>query len=444
MLDYRKMAEEIFLAGVAAVLPDKLIREQVRLENEYLTIGKIKFDLRQIKNIYVVGAGKASAIMAKEIEAILGDRITEGHVITRYGHGCKLNRIALTEADHPTPDANGIKGTAKILHLVKKAAENDLVLCLLSGGGSALMADYPDGGQLSDLIKINQLLVGCGADISEINIVRKHLSNVKGGLLAREAQPGRMVTLILSDVPDDRLDVIASGPTVPDPSTFQDALDVVKKFALEPHLPPPLLKHLADGVAGRIPETPKEGDPLFKRTRNIIIGNNHIALQASLKKAIALGFETKIASTALSGDSTVMANAIINDASAMQKHPAIANDICLLLGGETTIKVTGHGLGGRNQHLALAAAIELEDKPGITMLSAGTDGTDGPTDATGAVVDSQTILTAKTKGIDTNHCLQNFDSYHFFKNIGGQIITGPTRTNVMDIVVVIVKKPPRQ
>src|SRR5580698_1732864 len=238
MNDYRKMAEEIFRAGVAAVLPDKLIRRQVRVENSILTVGDCKFDLRSIKNVYVIGAGKASAFMAKEIEALLGNRITEGHIIVKYGHGCELKHVQLTEAGHPTPDANGVKGTVEILRIAKKAEADDLVLCLLSGGGSSLMADYPDGAQLEDLIQVNRLLVRCGADITEINTIRKHLSRVKGGQLAKAVHPARMVSLILSDVIGDPLDVIASGPTAPDQSNFHDAMNVVWKYDLVSKISP--------------------------------------------------------------------------------------------------------------------------------------------------------------------------------------------------------------
>ncbi len=444
MDNYRKMAEEIFLAGVAAVLPDKLIREHVRVADSVLTIGNDSFDLRSIKNAYVIGAGKASASMAKEIEAILGNRITEGHIIIKYDHGCELKHVQLTEAGHPTPDANGVKGTAEILRIAKKATADDLVLCLLSGGGSSLIADFPDGAQLEDLIQINRLLVSCGADITEINTVRKHLSQIKGGQLAKAVHPAQMVSLILSDVIGDPLDVIASGPSVPDQSTFQDAMNVVKKYDLTSKMPPALFKYLADGVEGRISETPKRSDPIFEKTHTVVIGNNTMALQAASQKATELGFDAKIVNTALSGDSALVAKAIMNDAVTMQSRSPLAKNICLLFGGETTLKVAGSGLGGRNQHLALAAAIELENKPGITLLAAGTDGTDGPTDAAGAVVDSQTVPAARAKGIDARRYLKEFDSYHFFKKTSGHVITGPTLTNIMDLVVVLIEKPPQQ
>ena len=436
----KKLAEEIFRAGLAAVLPGKLIREQMSVRDAVLKIGGLALDLRPIKNIYVVGAGKASAVMAKEMEALLGDRIAEGHIVVKYGHGCGLKHIQLTEAGHPTPDANGVHGAAEILRIAKRAAEGDLVLCLLSGGGSALMADYPDGAQLPDLIKLNQLLVGCGADIAGINAVRKHLSKMKGGRLAQAAWPARLLTLVLSDVIGDPLDVIASGPTAPDPSTFADALDIVRKFGLAPDMPGALLKHLEAGAEGRIAETPKIGDPIFERTQNVIIGNNRMALQAGLTKAIGLGFDARIVNTPLTGDARVMGREIIKVALALRRSPTIMKDVCLLLGGETTVKVGAPGLGGRNQHLALAAAIELADKSGITLLSAGTDGSDGPTDAAGAVVDCQTASGARAMGMEPNRYLNEFDSYHFFKAVGGHVVTGPTLTNVMDMVVVLVEK----
>jgi glycerate 2-kinase len=438
MTRYRKCAGEIFRAGVAAVLPDKLVRAQVSLQNANLAIGNATFDLRSFRDIYVVGAGKACGLMAGEVEAILGDRITDGHGITKYGHGCGLRRIKMTQAGHPTPDANGLKGTQEILRIARRAAKDDLVLCLLSGGASALMADCPDGAALDDLIHVNELLVRCGANIAQINAVRKHLSRIKGGQLAKAAQPASIAALILSDVGGDPLDVIASGPTAPDRSTFRDALETVEKFGIAPQMPPAFHQHLIAGFQGRIPETPKEGDPIFERVHNVIIGNNRMALDAGLKKAEAMGFEARIADLALNGDAIFMARAIVHEAVAMQRR-LVNQKACLLLGGETTVKVAGPGLGGRNQHLALAAAIELANKPGITVLCAGTDGSDGPTQAAGAVVDFRTVPDARAKGIDAERHLREFDSFHFFEKAGGQIITGPTMTNVMDMAVVMVE-----
>lgn len=437
MANYRQMAEEIFRASIAAVQPDELIRQRVSVCNGVLKVPGIALDLAKIKNIYVVGAGKASAFMAREVETMLGNRVSEGRIVVKYGHACPLEHVNLTEAGHPMPDAAGVLAAADILRIAKQAQADDLVLCLLSGGASVLLADYPDGAQLEDMVMLNRLLVYSGADIVEINAVRKHLSKIKGGQLARAAWPATMITLILSDVIGDPLDVIASGPSVPDPTTFADALKVVRKFGLESKMPPVLLKHLMVGIAGRADETPKPGDFHFDRTQNIVIGNNQMALEAGRKKAAELGFEARIAGLMLSGDVSDMAHKIVTHTVAQSCRPRSSKDVCLLFGGETTIKVAGHGLGGRNQHLALAAAIELADKPGITVLCAGSDGTDGPTDAAGAIVDCRTVPMARARGLDPDRFLKTFDSYHFFKNAGGHVVTGPTMTNVMDIALVL-------
>lgn len=438
MPNHREMAEEIFRAGVAAVQPDQLIRRQLSVRDGILRIAGAELDLGAINKIYVIGAGKAIAFMARELESLLGNRLTEGQIIVKHGHGCPLQRIRISEAAHPTPDANGVHAAADILDLVKRATADDLVLCLFSGGASALLADCVHGAQLADLIKLNQLLVRSGAEIGEINTVRKHLSKIKGGQLARACR-ARMMTLVLSDVIGDPLDVIASGPSVPDLSTFADALAVVKTHDLEPKLPPVLLKYLQDGVLARNEETPKPGDSCFEKTWNIIIGNNRMALEGARKKAIELGFDTRLADLALSENAAGMARKTINYAMMHPRNSETGKDICVLFGGETTLKVEGDGLGGRNQHLALAAAIELAGHPGITVLAAGTDGTDGPTDAAGAVVDSRTVAEAAAKGLDPDGFLKRFDSYHFFKTAGGHVVTGPTMTNVMDIAVVLVR-----
>ncbi|HWD18151.1 MAG TPA: DUF4147 domain-containing protein [Verrucomicrobiae bacterium] len=393
-MNARAAAEEIFRAGVARVRPERLMGP---------ALGGL--DLSRVDRIFVIGAGKATGAMAAETEKILGDKITAGHIVVKYGHGCHLQRIRLTEAGHPTPDANGLAGADAVLRLARRAGEHDLTLCLLSGGGSALLSDGP----LEEIIPLNLALVQSGAAITEINTVRKHLSRLKGGQLARAAQPSRVVSLILSDVIGDPLDVIASGPTAPDPSTRQDALDVLRKYGLQTNLP--------------FAETPKPGDPIFQRVENRVIGNNQMALEACRFKAAELGWNPRIVTASLEGDVANAAQEILDAALGAPKRS------CLLFGGEPTVKVTGPGRGGRSQRLALLAADRLRNHPGITLLAAGTDGTDGPTDAAGAVVDSNTRPTARD--------LRGFDSYDFFQRAGGHIITGPTLTNVMDLIVVL-------
>lgn len=438
-MNSRKVAEQIFIAGVDSVLPERLIKEHVSLSDNKLIISSKTFDLDTIENIYVIGAGKASATMADEVEKILGGRITQGHIVVKYGYSCKLKYIKVTEAGHPVPDSNGFRATRAVMELAGKAGPGDLVICLISGGGSSLLADFPEGSSPEEMVRINDLLVNCGASITEINAVRKHLSAVKGGQLARAAYPAELVSLILSDVPGDPIDVIASGPTTPDPTTFSQAVTVLESFNLTGSVPVGILKYLSDGIAGIRPETPKQADNIFERTRNILVGNNSMALEAACKKALEFNINAVIIDEKLQGDTSSVAGYIIDTSLSFQSDKNEVKPVCLLFGGETTVKMTGKGLGGRNQHLALECSLLLHDHHGITVLAAGTDGNDGPTDAAGAVVDNTTFPSAVSKKTDPLKYLNEFDSYHFFKKAGGHIITGPTMTNVMDIIVVIVE-----
>jgi hydroxypyruvate reductase/glycerate 2-kinase len=436
-MNFRNIAEQIFLAGVKSVHPGKLIHEHICLEGGRLKIGSAEYP--EASRIFIIGAGKATAEMAAAAEDILGSRISGGHIVVKYGHTCELRRIGITEAGHPVPDANGFKGTLKILDIARQASEGDLVICLISGGGSALLTDYPEGSTPEEIAKLNDLLVKSGATIHEINTVRKHLSNVKGGGLARAIFPAVSISLILSDVPGDPLDVIASGPTVPDPTTFSEALDILDKYGIEQQTPSSLINYLSDGCNGIHPKTPKEADPVFEKAGSVLIGNNRKALTSAAEKASSLGLDTFIEDALLTGDGIKAAEYIVEKALEYRTRSQSLKPACLLFGGETTIKVTGNGLGGRNQHLALNAAILLKNTMGITILAAGTDGNDGPTDAAGAVVDSETCHSAVMKNLDPESYLSDFNSYNFFKVAGGHIITGPTLTNVMDIAVVIVE-----
>jgi hydroxypyruvate reductase/glycerate 2-kinase len=289
------------------------------------------------------------------------------------------------------------------------------------------------------MISLNNLLINSGAGIKEINAVRKHLSAVKGGQLARAVSPGTLISLILSDVAGDPLDVIASGPTAPDLSTFKQAIDVLEKYSLSQFVSGEILKYLHEGEMGNRPETPKPGDPLFEKTHNILIGNINLALEAAKRKALEFNLNPIIINDQLEGDVSLVAEYILQTSLKFKENKNEIKPGCLLFGGETTVKMTGKGLGGRNQHLALLSAILLKNRPGIIILSAGTDGTDGPTEAAGAVVDSDTVPDALSKNISPEKYLNEFDSYHFFRKAGGHIITGPTMTNVMDMVVVIVE-----
>jgi len=432
------LAEHIFLAGVDSVIPGKLINEKMAIENDCLIIGTLHFSLKQINNIYVIGAGKASAMMAAAVERILGSRISDGYIVVKYRHSCKLKYIKVTEAGHPFPDSNGYESAKSILKIANRVKQNDLVLCLISGGGSALLPDCPEGSSPEEMNIVNNLLINCGASIHEINTVRKHLSMIKGGQLARAFYPGTLVNLILSDVIGDSPDVIASGPATPDPTTFGQALSILGKYDLLDSIPEAILKYLHEGETGIRPETPKPGDPVFEKIFNLLVGTNRIALEACKEKAVKLKFNTFIIDDKLQGDASVVAEFLLKTSLKYKNDKKVTKPVCLLFGGEPTLEMTGKGLGGRNQHLALLCSLLLMNYPGITILTAGTDGTDGPTDAAGAVVDSETVHDALAKNIDPGKYLKEFDSYNFFKKAGGHIITGPTMTNVMDIVVVLI------
>ncbi len=435
----KSIVEQIFLAGVESVLPERLIRKQISVTGNKLLISGKTFDRGTLGKVFILGAGKASARMAAEVENILGDIISEGHVVVKYGFSCSLKKIRVTEAGHPSPDANSFRATKAILEIADKADANDLVICLISGGGSSLLADLPAGSTAKDMSVINDLLVNSGATITEINSVRKHLSNIKGGQLARRVYPAELISLILSDVPGDPVDVIASGPTTPDPTTFLQANSVIEKFNLVSSFPHAILDHLRRGIDRKIAETPKPADNIFQKTTNIIIGNIRMALEGAAIKALEYNINPVIVDDRLQGDISSVAGYIVNKAILLQSDEKEIKPVCLLFGGEVTLKMTGKGKGGRNQHLALLCSFLLRDHPGITLLTAGTDGNDGPTNAAGAIVDSSTIFNASLKNIDPEQYLADFNSYSFFKKAGSQIITGPTGTNVMDIIAIIIE-----
>jgi glycerate 2-kinase len=435
----RTDARHIFAAGVAAVDPVTAVQHAVVRQEETLLVAGVSYDLQRYAHIYVVGGGKAGATMAQGLEMVLGEWLTSGAVTVKYGHLASVSRVALYEAGHPIPDAAGIGGTEAIMRLAYQASTNDLVFCLLSGGGSALLPAPGVGISLAEKQQVTSLLLECGASIDEINVIRKHISRLKGGQLARLVVPATLLTLVLSDVVGDRLDAIASGPTVPDPSTYQDCLDIVMRYNLLERLPASVYTHLQRGQAGGCPDTPKAGDTAFARCQTVIIGSNRLALQAAHKTAQALGYTTLILSSSIQGETRDIA----------RMHAAIAQEIrhsgaplsppaCIISGGETTVTIRGNGTGGRNQEFVLAAALDIADLERVVVLSGGTDGTDGPTDATGAVADGQTIARARAMGQEPEQFLRRNDSYHFFAALDDLLLTGPTGTNVMDIHILLV------
>jgi glycerate 2-kinase len=434
-------AKKIFLQAVRAADPSRILSSHVSLRKNVLRVGKRIYPLSRFDRIFVAGTGKASAAMAANLEKILGSRITAGRLNVKYGHGRQLRYIQIQEAGHPLPDENGLKGTQGIVRLLSNLTERDIVIFLISGGGSALLPSPLPGITLAEKQKVTDLLLGCGATITEINAVRKHLSLLKGGGLAKLVYPATLIALILSDVIGDPLDAIASGPTVPDSTTFDDCAKILERYELWEKIPPSLARYVREGLRGKREETLKEGDPAFENVYNLIVGNNLLAMKAAQKKARTLGYCTLMLSSMVQGETR----------EAAKVHAAIAKEVllsgnpipppaCILSGGETTVTLKGKGKGGRNQEFALAAALEIAGWEEVVVLSAGTDGTDGPTDAAGALADGETCERAKAMGLDAWAFLKENDSYPFFEKLGDLLITGPTGTNVMDLRIMLVQK----
>ena len=434
----RADAIQIFLAGVEAVKPAHFIPHYIQFRRDSITIADQSFVLADINKLYVAAVGKAAAAMALEAEKILHSCITEGIVVTKYDHGLKLMYSRTIEAGHPVPDDNSMLAGKAVVELFKKTEKKDIILLLVSGGASALLADAPPGCSLADMQQTGQLLLDCGAAIDEINTVRKHLSLIKGGQLMQCTQ-STVIALLLSDVPGDDLSVIASGLTVPDATTFKDAWGIIEKYQLSEKLPAGISNWLLNGIKKAMPDTPKPGNPAFHKVYNTLVATNQTALDAANQKAKKLGYTTTILSPVLTGESEVQAQTFIKQlATKNNSSPA-----CFLWGGETTVTIKGTGKGGRNQQFALAALCALKNDEWLknnnaAILSGGTDGTDGPTGAAGAVIDSDTVIKMNEFSIDPEAYLHNNDAFHFFEKTGGLIITGPTQTNVMDLVVGVV------
>jgi hydroxypyruvate reductase len=421
----RRHALAIFRSGLAAADPEGAVERH---------LSKLKIPPR--RRVYVVGAGKAGVSMARAAERVLGDRIVDGCVNVKEGQTAKLRRIELNECGHPVPDARGVAGAERIAAIAEQAGVDDVVVCLISGGASALMPAPVPPITIQEKQAVTKLLLASGANIHEINTVRKHISRIKGGQLARLAAPAQVEALLLSDVIGDDLDVIGSGPTAPDASTFADAAAVLKKYGIEDRVPASVRNRIAEGG----PETPKPGDPLFHDVRNTVIGSNRLALDASAAKARDLGYHTLILASEIEGETREVA----------RMHAAIARQIvrfgqpvprpaCIITGGETTVTLKGDGLGGRNQEFVLAAAIDIARLPEVVVFSAGTDGTDGPTDAAGAIADGSTLR----RGPDARRFLDANDSYHYFEKLEDLVKTGPTDTNVMDVRLILVGELPQ-
>ena len=434
----------ILSAAINAVNPYQAVINHLKRVGNVLNVGQKQFRLSDYRHIFIIGAGKASVPMALATSTILAEQFTQGIVITKEGHGVISDDhvlpdgLEIIEAGHPLPDTRGVIGTQKIISLLKKTGQNDLVICLISGGGSALLVSPAPGITLNDIQSITSLLLSCGASIQEINCIRKHLDMVKGGQLARMAFPSTTLSLILSDVVGDPLDMIASGPTVSDPTYFKQALDILSHYDLANNAPQSVIHHLNNGIAGLISETPKLDDPIGFNVTNMIIGSNRLALEAALDQACQEGFHTLLLTTHLQGEACQAGKILASIArEAAQSGRPIPRPGCIFLGGETTVTITGSGKGGRNLETALAAVQDISGLERTMMVTLATDGNDGPTDAAGAVVSGDTYKRAQILGLVPMHYLNENDSYNFFAPLSDIIITGPTQTNVNDLVLII-------
>ena len=377
--------------------------------------------------------------MAGAMESLLGDQLTGGMINVKYGHSTQLRRVEVVEAGHPIPDAAGVAGTKKIVELLTPLGEDDLVFCLLSGGGSALLPLPAEGVTLEEKQAVTELLLQCGATINETNTVRKHISRVKGGQLARLASPARLVSLVLSDVIGDPLDIIASGPTVPDESTFADCRSILEKYGLRDRLPDTVNRHLEAGSKGTVPETPGPGDPVFGRTQSVMVANNRQALDSARTEAVRRGYNPLVLSSTIDGETREVARVYAAMAREIEAYgDPVRRPACVISGGETTVTLKGGGKGGRNQEFVLATVSGIEGLERTVVFSAGTDGTDGPTDAAGAVADGHTLVRAVEMGLDADAYMDRSDAYHFFEPLGDLVMTGPTHTNVMDLRLLLV------
>ncbi|MFO7980871.1 MAG: glycerate kinase [Candidatus Aminicenantes bacterium] len=442
--DLLSCGQNIYSAALDAVSPEKLMKDKVLVRKEQLSILGKRFDLTHFENIYVVAFGKSGPQFAENMLRIMGKKIKGGIFVGQKEKQDNLPPLIYMKASHPLPDSNSVQTAKKILFLAEELKEKDLLIALISGGGSSHVCLPSRGVRLSEKRKVIQSLLQAGADIKELNTVRKHLSLIKGGRLSRAAFPATVISLIISDVIGNDLEAIASGPTYWDSSTFQDSINILKKYHLWEYSPEPVKKVLKKGVQKKLRESVKKGDPLLRKTYNFILGDNKDALEAAAKKASQLGFKVSILSSSEKGEARERAkhyiSLLLGTIEQVKQNP---EPICWLSGGELTVTVKGSGKGGRNQEFVLAFINEARQRgiklDGWIIISLGTDGIDGPTDAAGAWGSEKTLKKIEKLSMDPEKFLARNDSYHFFKQVHGLIKTGPTQTNVMDLRILIVE-----
>ena len=434
----RPLLKKLLGRGLAAVDAHAAVARAISRNGEELAIGRRRYDLRRYDRVVVVGAGKATAPMARAVEQRLGPRLHGGFVVVKYGHGMPTKRIVVAEAGHPIPDQAGQRAAARLCALAAELGRRDLLIVLLSGGASSLLPAPVAGVTLADKQRTTQKLLRCGANILEINTVRKHLSRIKGGRLA-ELTEATILTLILSDVLGDDLSAIASGPTAPDPTTYDEAVAILKRYRIWETVPQRVRQHLDRGCRGFVSETPKPGSSLFRRVQHHIVGSNAAAVSAVTRAAKEAGLRTLVFCPSLTGEARkegkrfgILARNIVRKSKPLQKP------CCIVAGGETTVTVTGGGTGGRAQEFAVAAALEIAGLAKVWVVAIGTDGTDGPTDAAGAAIDGHVMARAQRLLVDLRGALKRHNTYPALKKLQQLIITGPTGTNVNDLYLLLV------
>jgi len=435
----RKHALEIYKEAVEAANPKKCVLDYLNLENEVLSIDAKTYNLKEFDSIYTIAFGKAAAAMAEGVEEVLGERLTGGMVISNSSPEKKFNKLGFHLCGHPVPDERSVSAANDVMSILGTAGEKDLVIFLISGGGSALLSMPSPGLTLDDTRKATEALLRSGVDKNGLNAVRKHISQIKGGGLLKKALPARVVTLILSNVVSDKLDTIASGPTVPDSTTYEDAWRVVEALNIEHQLPPQVVVHLEDGRNGELPETLKEGEFDPEMVQTLIVGSNIKSLMAAQKKANEYGYNPLMLSSQISGEAKEVAKVIAGIAFDVERSDIpVKKPSCIIFGGETTVTVHSMGKGGRSTETALSFCMEIIGH-NVVGLFCDTDGVDGPIDAAGAICDGQSRLNARKINVSAREHLAQNNSYDFFDKLGDLIITGPTGTNVMDIGIVIVE-----
>ena len=442
----RQQLTRIYQACVARVDPYRMLIERVKVDRHLhvrMETEEVRVDLADIRRIVVVGGGKAAAPMARAMEELLGERLSDGVIAIKPGHSTALKRIRSIEAGHPVPNDGSVHAGREILRVCDEADAHTLVIGLYSGGGSALMAAPVAGVSLEDKQEVTRLLLGCGATIQEVNAVRKHLSAIKGGRLAARTSPARSLNLFLSDVVGDRLDTIASGQTTWDQTTFAEAGGVLRRYGIMARVPPAVRAEIEAGEQGQRPETPKQAAPELQSVHNVLIGTLRAGLVAAADTARALGYQTTLLSARITGEAREVARFYLGMALDLANQPLqFQRPACIIAGGETTVTLTGDGKGGRNQEMALAFVAGLgEERPDaiqeVYFLSAATDGNDGPTDAAGAFADSALLEAGRQAGLDPWDYLARSDSYHYFQQLDGLLRPGPTNTNVCDLQIIL-------